>query len=488
MTIASEDRKAGPFPGDGVTVNFDFTFKVFADTDVLVIQAVTATGAETQKTITTDYTVTLNPNQESSPGGRVTMLVAPPAGQTITLTSEVPNLQGKTITSLGGFFPQVLNDALDRLTVLVQQVRRDVARSVKVNLSSTTTPDQLLNDINTAVVSTAADAASAAGSAATATTQAGIATTQAVNAAGSAAAAAASAASLAGPISGTPLTMSTGKILLRTGAGAGPIQEGDVGSGLRLSGLQLAIDAVVATPPVRQTVLSGPVDSSGLPNFGGSTGSTTVTASGTLVPTAANGNSNRTGSITNPSWTGLSTNGTMYLYLDIAADGTCTPGSTTLAPTYRWGGADVVTNNQNTFNIQEMQMKVGNGSTASQVWRVFVGQVTVAGGVVTAIVWYALMGRYCSGRFSVAANNNYSKNHNIGNGDFLEALVYGASSANGALAMFFTRDGNGAGTYGGGIGAITSMAASVYTAANGTDLVVGLAQAVEVVLIVKRAW
>lgn len=168
MTIQTEDRKAGPFTGDGVTVNFDFGFKVFSETDVLVIQAVTATGAETEKTITTDYTVTLNPNQESSPGGRVTMLVAPPAGQTITLTSEVPNLQAKNITSLGGFFPQVLNDALDRLTVLVQQVRRDVARSVKVNLSSTTTPDQLLSDINNSVIAADASAVAAAASAAAA--------------------------------------------------------------------------------------------------------------------------------------------------------------------------------------------------------------------------------------------------------------------------------------------------------------------------------
>jgi hypothetical protein len=165
MTISSEDRKAGPFPGDGVTVDFDFEFKVFADTDVVVIQAVTATGAETEKTIVTDYTVTLNPNQELNPGGRVTMLTPPPTGQTITLTSEVPNLQGKSITSLGGFFPQVLNDALDRLTVLVQQVRRDVARSVKVNISSTTTPDQMLEDINSSVIAADASAVAAAGSA-----------------------------------------------------------------------------------------------------------------------------------------------------------------------------------------------------------------------------------------------------------------------------------------------------------------------------------
>jgi hypothetical protein len=123
---------------------------------------------------------------------------------------------------------------------------------------------------------------------------------------------------------------------------------------------------------------------------------------------------NRRGSITNPSWTGLSTNGTMYAYLDIAADGTCTTGSTTLAPTYRFGGADVVTSGQFTFNIQEMTGKVGNGATAVQTYRVFVGEVTVAGGVVSAITWYALMGRYDSGWFAVAVATQYIKSHNIG--------------------------------------------------------------------------
>jgi len=173
--------------------------------------------------------------------------------------------------------------------------------------------------------------------------------------------------------------------------------------------------------PVRQTVLSGPVDTNGLPSFGGSTGSTTVTATGTLRPTASNGFDasgpvDYVGSITNPSWTSLSTNGTMYLYLDIAAAGTCTTGSTTLLPTYRWGGADVTTNNQATFNIQEMQMKVGNGSVATQTYRVFLGEVTVSGSVVTAITWYALMGRYDSGWTATipAAGTAVSRNHNIG--------------------------------------------------------------------------
>jgi hypothetical protein len=173
--------------------------------------------------------------------------------------------------------------------------------------------------------------------------------------------------------------------------------------------------------PVRQTVLSGPVDSSGFSAFGGSTGSATVTAAGTLVSAAANGfgssgQVDRIGSIVNPSWAGLSTNGTMYLYLDIASNGTCTTGSTTLAPTYQWGGAYSTTNNQFTFNIQEMVGKVGNGATSAQTYRVFVGEVTVAGGVVAAIVWYALMGRYTSATTNTlpAANTQTSFNHNIG--------------------------------------------------------------------------
>jgi hypothetical protein len=171
--------------------------------------------------------------------------------------------------------------------------------------------------------------------------------------------------------------------------------------------------------PVRQTVLSGPVDSSGYPNFGGSTGSTTVTASGTLVSTAANGFDssgavNRIGSSTNPSWTGLSTNGTMYLYLDIASDGTCTTGSTTLAPNYQNGGTYSTTNGQFTFNIQEMVGKVGNGSIATQTYRVFVGEVTVAGGVVTVITWYAIVGRYRGKDVNPISTTRISMNHNIG--------------------------------------------------------------------------
>lgn len=196
-------------------------------------------------------------------------------------------------------------------------------------------------------------------------------------------------------------------------------------------------------PGTRQTVRSGPVDTSGLPSFGGSTGSTTVTASGTLYPSAANGILDRNGSITNPSWTGLSTNGTMYLYLDIAADGTCTTGSTTVQPTYRSGGADVVTTNQFTFNTMEMVGKVGNGSVATQTYRVFVGEVTVAGAVVTAITWYALNGRYNSPETATLpsiASSKISVNHNIGITGCVGRWIIRCTTAQNGFAVGEERD------------------------------------------------
>jgi len=179
--------------------------------------------------------------------------------------------------------------------------------------------------------------------------------------------------------------------------------------------------------PVRQTVLSGPVDSNGLPNFGGSTGSTTVTMSGTLEATAAGGTSDRLGSITNAAWTGLSTNGTMYLYLTVNADGTCTTGSTTLRPNYQAAGTYSTTSGQSTFNVQEMTMKVGNGSSADQAYRVFVGEVTVSGSVVSAITWYALMGRYIGPWTATlpGTNTEVSASHNLGIGGSAGASYVG---------------------------------------------------------------
>lgn len=171
MSISSETRKAGPYAGNGVTTNLPFSFKVFSTADVRVVQT-DPVGTETDLTLTTHYTVSLNADQDANPGGTVIMVTAPATGYYTTLTSRVQNLQAVTITNLGGFYPKILNDALDRLTIMVQQVAEQVSRAVKVGISSSSTPDQLIDAINTAASTASAAATSASGSAASASASA----------------------------------------------------------------------------------------------------------------------------------------------------------------------------------------------------------------------------------------------------------------------------------------------------------------------------
>ena len=225
MTISSEVRKAGPYDGNDVTTAFPFSFKVFSADDVVVVLTDPA-GIETTLTGSgTDYSVTLNADQDTAPGGTVNKVSALATDYLLTITSSVPNLQPLDLTNQGGFYPKVINAALDRLTILAQQNAEQIGRSVKVPISSSVIPDsliaQLTQDAATAAAAAssasasetaaaasegaaagsataaAGSATSAANSAATATTQAGNAATSATAAANSATAAAGSATSAA---------------------------------------------------------------------------------------------------------------------------------------------------------------------------------------------------------------------------------------------------------------------------------------------------
>ena len=129
MTISSTTRIAGPYSGTGLQVAFPFNFKVFQASDVLVVMTDTSGNVVTQ-TLTSQYSVTLNANQNTSPGGGITMVTPPPAGYSLVIGSQVPALQPSDLTNAGNFYPQVINDALDRLTILQQQ--NQIGRAISV--------------------------------------------------------------------------------------------------------------------------------------------------------------------------------------------------------------------------------------------------------------------------------------------------------------------------------------------------------------------
>lgn len=138
--ISSSIRKAGPYAGDGSTTVFPFAFKVFTTADVQVVYTDTL-GVET--VLATGYSVSLNSNQETSPGGTVTLTGALAVGARLTLTSALSPLQPMQITNGGGFFPRVLNDSADRAMILIQQLYERVGRTLAAPISS----DEPLNGL-----------------------------------------------------------------------------------------------------------------------------------------------------------------------------------------------------------------------------------------------------------------------------------------------------------------------------------------------------
>ena len=139
MTVSSQVRKAGPYVGTGTTKTFPFSFKVFQASDVLVVKLNTTTNIESTLVLTTDYTISLNADQDNNPGGNITLTgEALAGGFTLVISSQVPYLQGTDITNMGGFYPNIIEDALDKLTIEAQQINQSLSRTLKTAI---TTPD-----------------------------------------------------------------------------------------------------------------------------------------------------------------------------------------------------------------------------------------------------------------------------------------------------------------------------------------------------------
>lgn len=133
MTVASSVRKAGPFTGNGVTTSWPFSFKVFAKTDIQVVRTSTL-GVEATLVLDSDYSVTLNADQDANPGGTIAYATLP-IGEKLTVIGSLVAEQGTELENGGGFFPRVIEDRLDYLTILIQQLQEIQGRSIKLSAS-----------------------------------------------------------------------------------------------------------------------------------------------------------------------------------------------------------------------------------------------------------------------------------------------------------------------------------------------------------------
>ena len=121
MTISSTNRKAGPYVGNGSSTVFPFSFKIFSASDLYVTRT-NALGVATTLTKDVDFIPTLNANQDASPGGSIALTAALAVGYTLDITSDISPTQLLDLTNQGGFYPQVITKALDKITILIQQL------------------------------------------------------------------------------------------------------------------------------------------------------------------------------------------------------------------------------------------------------------------------------------------------------------------------------------------------------------------------------
>ena len=136
MTVSSTTVK-NSYSGNGSTTQFAYGYKIFADTDLIVIIR-SAAGTETVKTLTTHYTVA---GAGDASGGSITFTSGntPASGETVVIIREVPQTQAIDYIANDPFPAESHEEGLDRATMTTQQVQEELNRSIKLSRTNTMT-------------------------------------------------------------------------------------------------------------------------------------------------------------------------------------------------------------------------------------------------------------------------------------------------------------------------------------------------------------
>ncbi|HGU0970768.1 TPA: hypothetical protein ACM6Y4_004682, partial [Escherichia coli] len=118
MTVSTEVNH-NEYTGNGVTTTFPYTFRVFNKSD-LVVQVIDLEENIAVLAPDTDYTVT---GAGGYNGGNVILSKALANGYQISISRELKVTQETDLRNQGKFFAEVHEDAFDKLTMLIQQVR-----------------------------------------------------------------------------------------------------------------------------------------------------------------------------------------------------------------------------------------------------------------------------------------------------------------------------------------------------------------------------
>lgn len=127
MTISSTANRIS-YTGNGATTAFAYPYLFTADSDLVVIETVIATGVETTRVLTVDYTVAGAGNAN---GGTVTALTAPATTVTWTIFRNPPQTQTLVFVENDPLPANDLNTGFDKLTMIAQRLNELSTRTVR---------------------------------------------------------------------------------------------------------------------------------------------------------------------------------------------------------------------------------------------------------------------------------------------------------------------------------------------------------------------
>ncbi len=133
MTVSSTTARVS-FSGNGSTTAFAVPFYFLANSQLLVVLRSSA-GVETTQVLGTNYTVT---GAGVLTGGTVTMTVAPASSTTLVISRNVPLTQETDLQPNDRLPAETLEQAIDKLTMIAQQLDVDFDRALKYPTTDST--------------------------------------------------------------------------------------------------------------------------------------------------------------------------------------------------------------------------------------------------------------------------------------------------------------------------------------------------------------
>jgi len=137
MTISSTTTK-NSYSGNGSTTTFAYGFYISASTDIQVIVR-SSTGTETVKAEgsgSTNYSIT---GVGNASGGNIVFVTAPASGETVVLRRNTAKTQATDYVANDPFPAETHESALDKLTIIGQDLQEQVDRSLKLSRTNTMT-------------------------------------------------------------------------------------------------------------------------------------------------------------------------------------------------------------------------------------------------------------------------------------------------------------------------------------------------------------